>query len=391
MHDVTLTRYLIEKQKSHREATGEFSDLINRIALCGKLVARELRRSTLVGRMGLAHHENATGDEQKKLDVVANEIFVTHLEYGSIVTLAASEELDEPAVFATERERGSYVICFDPIDGSSNLDTNGTLGTIFGIRRKKTGSLEDLMTSGRDQVAAGYILFGPATEFVLAVGGSVSAFTYEGDAGEFFLTHDGQRMPKQGWNYAVNEGNSHSWKDGARRFVEHLKTPDPKTGKTHRTRYSASLVADFHRFLHEGGIYLYPEDTSDPGKPNGKLRVLYRVPSAGVHRGSRGGPRLDGQGPRARRRPGQAARALSVRDRIGDRGRALRKVCGRVGLGTRQPARPERITFRAPVAGSTETSPPPGVKKSRVAGLPARGSASGSSVMAGAGAAAGIR
>ena len=129
--------------------------------------------------MGSAHHENASGDEQKKLDVVANEIFVTHLEYGSIVTLAASEELDEPAVFATERERGSYVICFDPIDGSSNLDVNGTLGTIFGIRRKKTGSLDDLMTSGRDQVAAGYILFGPATEFVLAVGGSVSAFTYE--------------------------------------------------------------------------------------------------------------------------------------------------------------------------------------------------------------------
>jgi fructose-1,6-bisphosphatase I len=297
MRDVTLTRYLIAKQKFHPEATGEFTDLINRIAFCGKLVARELRRSQLAGRTGSAHHENVSGDEQKKLDVVANDIFVTHLEYGSIVTLAASEELDEPAVFATERERGSYVVCFDPIDGSSNLDVNGTLGTIFGIRRRRAGSLADLFTSGREQVAAGYILYGPATQFVLASGGEVAVFTYEGETGEFFLTQDRLRMPTKGTNYAVNEGNSHFWHEEMRRFVANLKTPDPKTGKTHRTRYSASLVGDFHRILLEGGIYLYPEDTSDPAKPNGKLRILYECHPLAFVAEAAGGRASTGKGP----------------------------------------------------------------------------------------------
>jgi fructose-1,6-bisphosphatase I len=273
--DVTLTQFLIENQKSHPGATGEFTDLMNRIALCGKIIAKELRRSTLSGRTGAASTSNVYGERQEKLDVLANEVFLHHLRYGSVVTLAASEEMDEPAVFAASRETGRYAICFDPIDGSSNLDVNGTLGTIFGIRRRAGRDSRDLLTSGREQVAAGYLLYGPATELVFTAGHGVAAFTLEVETGEFFLTHRQIAMPKSGRNYAVNEGYSHFWKEGTRRFVEHLKSPDPKTGKTHATRYSASLCGDFHRILHEGGIYLYPEDGADPKKPHGKLRVLY--------------------------------------------------------------------------------------------------------------------
>lgn len=274
MSDVTLTQFLLEHQKAFPQATGELTDLLNRIALCGKIIARELRRSTLSGETGYAKTSNAYGERQEKLDVFANETFLHHLRYGSIVTLAASEEMEEPELLAESHEEGHYVVCFDPIDGSANLDVNGTLGTIFGVRPRRS-TTEELLTSGREQIAAGYLLYGPATELVFTAGKGVAAFTLEPETGEFFLAHEDQRMPASGKNYAVNEGNSHFWKEGTRRFVERLKTPDPKTRKAHSTRYSASLVADFHRILHEGGIYLYPEDSCDPKKPNGKLRVLY--------------------------------------------------------------------------------------------------------------------
>ena len=272
---VTLTQYLIENQKSHAGATGEFTDLLNRIALCGKIISSRLRRSTLTGETGYARTSNVYGERQEKLDVFANEVFLHHLQYGSIVTLAASEEMDEPAALTRSLEQGHYTICFDPIDGSANLDVNGTLGTIFGIRRRTGSDASELLTSGREQVAAGYLLYGPATQLVFTAGHGVAIFTLDGETGEFYLAQDRVEMPKSGKNYAVNEGNSGYWRPGVKKFVESLKIPDPKTGKAHATRYSASLVADFHRILHQGGIYLYPEDSSDPKKPNGKLRVLY--------------------------------------------------------------------------------------------------------------------
>ena len=295
MDAVTLTRHLVESQKPHPEATGEFTDLVERIALCGKLIARELRRSTLTGRTGYAETSNVYGERQEKLDVLANEIFLTHLKYGSIVTLAASEEMDEPEVLGASREEGHYSVCFDPIDGSSNLDVNGTLSTIFGVRRRGKGRAEGLLTSGREQVAAGYLLYGPATELVLAVGSEASSFTLDSETGEFFRTRARLAMPTKGRSYAVNEGNSHFWKDGARRFVEHLKTPGEK-GKAHATRYSASLVGDFHRILLQGGIYLYPEDSADPGKPNGKLRVLYECHPLAYVAEAAGGAASTGRG-----------------------------------------------------------------------------------------------
>jgi len=275
VEQITLTEYLLDRQRAHPEATGELTELLNRIALCGKIIARRLRRSTLAGDTGYAGTSNVSGERQEKLDVYANDVFLRHLRYGGIVSIAASEEMDEPKMFAHDGG-GHYTVSFDPIDGSSNLDVNGTLGTIFGIRRRREAGERDhgLLTSGRDQVAAGYVLYGPATEIVIAAGKRVALFTLD-DAGEFFLAKDGVEMPPRGKAYAVNEGNESFWSEDVRRFVGWLKAPNPKTGKAHATRYSASLVGDFHRILQQGGIYLYPEDSADARKPNGKLRVLY--------------------------------------------------------------------------------------------------------------------
>ena len=275
MEQITLTEFLLEQQRAHPEATGELTELLNRIALCGKIIARRLRRSTLTGDTGYAKTSNVYGERQEKLDVYANDVFLRHLRYGGIVSIAASEEMDQPEVLSTDRSKGHYAVCFDPIDGSSNLDVNGTLGTIFGVRRRKAAVHDHgLLTAGREQIAAGYLLYGPATEIVFTTGRNVAIFTLD-DAGEFFLSKENVKMPPRGKAYAVNEGNESFWSEGARRFVQALKTPDPKTGRAHATRYSASLVGDFHRILQQGGIYLYPEDSSDPKKASGKLRVLY--------------------------------------------------------------------------------------------------------------------
>lgn len=274
MDQITLNEYLLEEQRAHPDATGELTELLNRVALCGKIIAQRLRRSTLTGDTGYAKTSNVYGERQEKLDVFANDVFLRHLRYGGIVSIAASEELEEPKVF--ERDgAGHYTVCFDPIDGSQNLDVNGTLGTIFGVRRRQGPKEHEhgLLTSGRDQVAAGYLLYGPATEMVIAAGGKVAIFTLD-DSGEFFLSKPNVRLPQRGRPYAVNEGNESRWSDATRRYVEWLKTPHDG-GEPHATRYSASLVGDFHRILQQGGIYLYPAEPSDPKTPNGKLRVLY--------------------------------------------------------------------------------------------------------------------
>ena len=216
---------------------------------------------------------------------------------------AASSRLRHPKRWTSRRcsmrGRRHYTVSFDPIDGSSNLDVNGTLGTIFGIRRREAAGKHDhgLLTSGREQIAAGYLLYGPATEIVIAAGSRVAIFTLD-DAGEFFLSKDGVRIPASGKAYAVNEGNESFWKEGTRRYVEWLKTPDPKTRKAHATRYSASLVG-MHRILQQGGI-TSPGGFFRPEEADGK-RVLYEaIPGSGRVRGR---PRFDRAGD-ARRRAG---------------------------------------------------------------------------------------
>jgi fructose-1,6-bisphosphatase I len=272
---VTLDRFILEEQHSFPGATGELSLLLMRFGVAGKRIACALAQAGLTEQLGTAGSRNVHGEEQKKLDVIANEILLQTFDYGGLVTLAASEEMEEPFVYGSSREHGRYAVLFDPMDGSSNIDVNGTLGLIFAIRARRDGTLGDLLRSGREQIAAGYVLFGPAVLLVYTSGDGVHLFTLDPAIGEFLLTRRDVRMPEKGRGYAVNEGRSHGWAPGVRAFVEYLKEPDTATGRPYSTRYSASLVADVHRFLLEGGIYLYPADVAGHGEPKAKLRLLY--------------------------------------------------------------------------------------------------------------------
>jgi fructose-1,6-bisphosphatase I len=236
-------------------------------------ISAAVRRGAVGGVLGALDSENVQGEVQKKLDVVANDILLDTFDYGGLVTLAASEEMEEPHVYGSG-ENGRYAVLFDPMDGSSNIDVNGTLGLIFSVRPRRDGGAGDLLRSGREQVAAGYVLFGPAVLLVYTSGAGVHLFTLDPAIGEFLLTRRDVRMPERGRGYAVNEGRASGWAPGVRAFVDYLKQPDPPTGRPYATRYSASLVGDVHRFLLEGGIYLYPADVQG-GKPKPKLRVLY--------------------------------------------------------------------------------------------------------------------
>ena len=272
---ITLDRYILEGERAHPGATGELSQLLMRFGVAGKRIARELAVGGLTNALGAAGTANVQGEQQKKLDVLANEILLETFDYGGLVLIAASEELEQPYIYSRSAGTGRYAILFDPMDGSSNIDVNGTLGTIFSIRRRREGNEADLLRPGREQIAAGYILFGPAVLLVYTSGEGVHLFTLEPSIGEFLLTRQAVRMPRQGKGYAVNEGRSRGWTPQSRAFVEHLKEDDRGSGRPYSTRYSGSLVADFHRILLEGGIYFYPADASAGGKASGKLRVLY--------------------------------------------------------------------------------------------------------------------
>jgi fructose-1,6-bisphosphatase I len=272
---ITLDRFILDREHLHPGATGELSLLLMRFGLAGKRIARELAVAGLRRTLGSAHAENVQGEEQKKLDVIANEILLESFDYGGLVVLAASEEMEAPYVYQSNEQAGRYAVLFDPMDGSSNIDVNGTLGTIFSIRRRDQGGERDLLRSGWDQVVAGYVLFGPAVLLVYADSDGVHVFTLEPALGEFLLTNESVRIPERGRGYAVNEGRAGGWTPEVRAFVEYLKEPDAATGRPYATRYSASLVADVHRILLEGGIYLYPASAGKEGKPQGKLRLLY--------------------------------------------------------------------------------------------------------------------
>ncbi len=272
---MNLERFILEGQQEHPEATGELSLLLMRFGRAGKRIGRELALAGLRRTHGSAQSENTFGEDQKKLDVIANEILIDTFDYGGLVAIAASEELQEPWLYTRHAEDGRYAVLFDPLDGSSNIDVNGSLGTIFSIRLRGGESETDIFGPGDQQVAAGYILFGPAVLLVYTSLEGVHLFTLDPSIGEFLLTERRLQMPARGTGYAANEGRSKGWPPEARAFVDYLKEKDPETNRPYSTRYSGSLVADFHRILLEGGIYFYPPDLSPGGKPSGKLRVLY--------------------------------------------------------------------------------------------------------------------
>jgi fructose-1,6-bisphosphatase I len=275
---ITLARHIMEQQRHYPEATGDFTGLLTQIALAGKVIARAVNKAGLVNILGFTGEKNVQGEQVTKLDVFAHRTMVEALEASGHVCIMASEEAAEPIMPGPEHDRGHYAVLFDPLDGSSNIDINITIGTIFAIRRKvstgTTGTLEDLLQPGDRQVAAGYIVYGSSTMFVYTTGNGVHGYTLDPSLGEFLLSHENIRMPKRGSVYSANEGNYHTWSPGVQQYINGLKDSQRQP---YKGRYVGTLVADFHRTLLTGGIFLYPADLTDPKKPSGKLRLLYEA------------------------------------------------------------------------------------------------------------------
>ncbi|MBI1845457.1 MAG: class 1 fructose-bisphosphatase [Candidatus Rokubacteria bacterium] len=263
-------------------AAPEAADLavvLTQLAVAGKIIARELGRAALVGQLGTTGETNVQGEAVKKLDVWANDVMVRALDDTGLVCTLVSEEMAEPLHLDRHCARGQYVVCFDPVDGSSNLDVNGIVGTIFSIRRRTRGrghDQADAVQPGTAQVAAGYVMYGPSTLLVLTLGAGVDGFTLGPTIGEFVRSHAQVRIPPRGRVYSVNEGNASRWEPPVRRYVEHVRATDVATGRPYSARYAGSLVADVHRTLLEGGIFLYPADVTGD-KPAGKLRLQYEA------------------------------------------------------------------------------------------------------------------
>ena len=265
----TLDRFINTQQSNFPFAKGEFSQLLRDIAIASKIVNREINRAGLANIAGTYGSQNNHGEEQQKLDIVANVRFIRALKLGGEVVAIASEEDEE--LIDTGNHNGKYVVAIDPLDGSSNIDVNVAVGTIFSIYRRKSPvgtppTQEDILQKGTDQVAAGYILYGSSTMLVLTSGAGVDGFTYEPSLGEYYLSHPNMRMPQSGKIYSVNESSFSGFPPGVQEYIGHCHE------RNYSARYIGSFVADFHRNLLKGGIFMYPESVKSP---NGKLRLMY--------------------------------------------------------------------------------------------------------------------
>ncbi len=275
---LTLGRFISESQAAHDDATGAFSSLLNQIGLVGKLISQDLRRAGLINILGTTGDTNVQGETVKKLDAIANDDFVKVFQHSGYVCALASEEMEKPISMPGNWPHGKYMLLFDPLDGSSNTDNNMPLGAIFSVlkhgRADRLPTEDELICRGTEQVAAGYLLYGSSTMLVYTVGQGVYGFTLEPSIGEYLLSHERIRIPDKGKVYAANEGNYNKWSEGTRKYLDSLKVSDKATGRPYSARYSGCLVADVHRLLLGGGIYLYPGEVD---KPEGKLRLLYEA------------------------------------------------------------------------------------------------------------------
>ncbi len=294
---VTIERHIIDQEREHPEATGAFSNLLYDIALAAKMIAREVRMAGLVDILGAAGQRNASGDEVKKLDVWAHEAMFKALDHTGHLCCMASEESESFMAIPEQFPVGDYALVYDPLDGSSNIDANVSIGTIWSIHRKVSshprGCEEDCVQIGRKQVAAGYVLYGSATMLVYTTGAGVHGFTLDPSIGEFLLSHPNIRLPKNPQRiYSTNEGNYVNWSNGQRQYVDYLKGVDGRNQKPFSARYIGSLVADLHRTLLYGGIFMYPGDANNP---RGKLRLLYEAAPLGLITEQAGGRASDGE------------------------------------------------------------------------------------------------
>ena len=277
---LTLTQFIIEQQRGLPDASGTFTMLLNNIVMACKEISHLVNRGDLVGVLGSAESENVQGEVQKKLDIITNDIMVNALNWTGHLAGMASEEMDDIIQIPPQYPKGKYLALFDPLDGSSNIDVNMTVGTIFSILRCREGvnlAEEDFLRKGAEQVCAGFVLYGPSTMMILTTGHGVNAFTLNQDIGEFILTHPNMKIPEDSNEFAINASNQRFWEPPVQRYIDEcLQGTEGVREKDFNMRWVASLVAEVYRILVRGGVFLYPRDMRDPAKP-GRLRLMYEA------------------------------------------------------------------------------------------------------------------
>jgi len=278
---ISLTRYLVEQQRVDGHIPSQLRLLLEVVARACKGISQSVNKGAIGGVLGSADSENVQGEMQKKLDIIANEVLIEANEWGGHLAAMASEEMDGIYVVPNRYPQGEYLLLFDPLDGSSNIDVNVSIGTIFSVLKKPDGSPAvteaDFLQAGSRQVAAGYCVYGPQTTLVLTVGDGVAEFTLDREQGSFVLVQENIRIPEDTKEFAINMSNMRHWDAPVRRYIDEcLAGRDGPRGKDFNMRWIASMVADVHRILTRGGIFLYPWDRRDPGKP-GKLRLMYEA------------------------------------------------------------------------------------------------------------------
>ncbi|MDR2219191.1 MAG: class 1 fructose-bisphosphatase [Methylobacillus sp.] len=281
MSGLTLTQFIIEEQRQHAQATEDFTLLLNDVVSACKRIANQVNKGALLGTMGSLESENVQGEVQKQLDVITNDVFISSLEWSGRLAGMASEEMEDPYAIPSHYPLGKHLILFDPLDGSSNVNINISVGTIFSILRAPAGAtrpaLQDFLQPGTQQVCAGYALYGSSTMFVLTTGHGVNGFTLDREIGEFYLTHPNMQIPADTHEFAVNTSNQRHWEAPVQRYVrECLQGKEGLRGRDFNMRWVASMVAEIHRILVRGGVFMYPLDSKlkDQG---GKLRLLYEA------------------------------------------------------------------------------------------------------------------
>ncbi len=295
---ITIERHILDQEQQNPEATGQFSRLLYQMAYAAKVINREVRRAGLIDIIGATGDTNIQGEVVQKLDVIAQQTIVDAFDHIGVLCAMTSEEVDDVISIPPQFDLGKYTLAFDPLDGSSNIAANVNIGTIFSVHRKVTpgrdGADKDLMQPGRRQVLAGYVMYGSSTMMVYTTGKGVSGFTLEPSIGEFLLSHPDIRVPEKGSIFSCNMGNYHYWSEGVRKYVDELTRPEHEQNHPYTSRYIGSLVADFHRTLMYGGIFMYPMDLKDPQKPKGKLRMLYEAAPMAMIMEQAGGMATDG-------------------------------------------------------------------------------------------------
>lgn len=294
---MTIQRHILEGEKKHPEATGELSALLSDLTMAAKVISLEVNKAGLVDVLGFTGDQNVHGEQVKKLDIFSHKMMIHAMNHGGHLAVMASEE-EEDIIHIPERHHiGKYVLLFDPLDGSSNIDANVSVGTIFSIYKRISpeggpGTIEDCLQPGHKQVAAGYIVYGSSTIMVYTAGEGVHGFTLDPAFGEFLLSHPNIKTPKTANIYSLNEGNYKYWHKGLKKYIKYIQDADDRRGKPYSARYIGSMVADIHRNLLYGGIFIYP---ADKRSPNGKLRLLYECNPMAFIVEQAGGRAIDGK------------------------------------------------------------------------------------------------